>query len=56
MPVIATVADVGMDPAAGTTKPGKPRRRAGEVVVADAVVIANGNGISDNGADHTEGA
>lgn len=50
MPMIA-MADVGMHPAAGTTKPSKPRRRAGEVVT-DAIVTANDNGTNDNGADH----
>jgi hypothetical protein len=52
MPVIG-MADVDMHPDAGTTKASKPRRRAGEAVIADALVTANGNSTSDNGVVST---
>ncbi len=52
LPIIGMVADVGIDVAAGTTRPGKPRRRAGEVT-PDAVISTNGAGTSSNSSDDT---
>jgi len=56
MPVIAMVTDVGMDLAAGASRTGKPRRRAGEAVVSDAVTTTNDDGSCDDGAAHTDEA
>jgi len=55
MPVIAMVTDIGMDPAAGITRPGKPRRAS--EVVPDAIMSTNGAGTSSNDhATHASGA
>ena len=55
MPIIAAVADVGIDPAAGTTKPARPRRPVRDVVeqtveVPDVAepVIGNGTHVFDD--------
>jgi hypothetical protein len=44
MPVPAIVPDVGTDSTAGTTRPGRPRRRADETAIADATLIAGIDG------------
>jgi len=49
------VTDIGMDPAAGITRPGKPRRAS--EVVPDAIMSTNGAGTSSNDhATHASGA
>jgi len=52
MPVIAIGPEVPLDAAAGTTRLGKPRRRASEVV-PDAVMSTIGAGTSSNSTDDT---
>jgi len=51
MPVLAVVPNAGMDFTAGTSRPGRPRRRVDEVAIADATPIA----VTD-GEDHIDRA